>query len=128
VSTPRAVSEFTRPFWDALERGELVVPECQACRRRFFTPEPLCIHCGAAGWTWVTSPGTGTVYSVSVVHQGVNDDHDLPFALAAVDLDDGWTILTQVVGTDPAAVRIGLRVRVSPERGRTGTLAYFRPL
>ncbi|MCW2620965.1 MAG: hypothetical protein JWL64_567 [Frankiales bacterium] len=117
---------FSQPFWDALTRGELLVPECQVCRKRFFTPEPLCIHCGAGVWTWVESPGVGTVYSVSVVHQGVNDEHELPFALAVVELDDGWTMMTHVLGVEPEAVVIGMRVRFAPTRGRNGMLATFR--
>ena len=68
-------SEFTRPFWEAVADGRLLVPECTAIGRRFFTPEPLCTRCGWAGWRWVPSPGTGAVYSVSVVHQPVNNDH-----------------------------------------------------
>jgi uncharacterized OB-fold protein len=91
-------SEFTRPFWEAVADGRLLVPECTACGRRFFKPEPLCTHCGSAGWLWVPSPGTGAVYSVSVVHQPVNNDHEVPFALAIVDLDDDWTMLTHIVG------------------------------
>ena len=108
--------EFTAPFWDALRDGHLIVPECAACNLRFFVPEPLCPHCGAAGWTWVASAGTGTIYSMSVVHQAVDPAQPVPFVLAAVDLDDGWTLMTHIVGTDPEAVRIGARVAVRPTR------------
>jgi hypothetical protein len=104
-------TEFTKPFWDAVHAGDLVVPECAACGRRFFVPEPLCPHCGARDWSWVSSPGAGVIYSLSVVHQAVDPNQPTPFVLAAVDLDDGWTILTQVNG---AEVAIGDRVRFAP--------------
>jgi hypothetical protein len=106
--------EFTRPFWEAVHDGRLVVPECSSCRRRFFVPEPLCPHCGAGDWAWVSSPGTGCVYSISVVHQAVDPGQTTPFVLAAVDLDDGWTMLTHVVGTDPDQLSIGDRLRFAP--------------
>jgi uncharacterized protein len=121
-------SEFTRPFWEAVADGRLLVPECTACGRRFFTPEPLCAHCGSASWRWVPSPGTGAVYSVSVVHQPVNNDHEVPFALAIVDLDDDWTMLTHVVGCAPDKVRIGMRIRFDPDTARSRRLPVFRPV
>jgi uncharacterized protein len=127
---PRDLSsapEFTLPFWEALAGGRLLVPECTACGRRFFTPEPLCIHCGSARWQWVPSPGSGTVYSVSVVHQPVNDAHQVPFALVIADLDDGWTMLTHVVGCAPDEVRIGMRIRFDPDAARSRMLPLFRP-
>lgn len=121
-------SAMTQPFWDALVDGVLVVPECSACGRRFFNPEPACIHCGATDWTWVTSPGRGEVYTLSVVHQAVVPGQPVPFVLAAVDMDDGWTMLTHIVEVDPVAVHIGQRVRCSPTLLRDGVyLPTFVP-
>jgi hypothetical protein len=108
--------ELSAPFWDALCDGRLDVPECGACGRRFFVPEPLCPHCGAAGWAWARSPGTGTIYSMSVVYQAVDPAQATPFVLAAVDLDDGWTIMTHIVDAAPDDVRIGARVVLRPTR------------
>jgi uncharacterized protein len=119
--------EFSTPFWEGLADGRLLVPECAACGRRFFTPEPLCPHCGSGGWGWAQCPGTGSVYSVSVVYQPANDDHEVPFALAIADLDDGWTMLTHVVGCAPEAVRIGMRIRFDPDAARSRMLPLFRP-
>jgi uncharacterized OB-fold protein len=104
---------LSQPFWDATREHRLVVPECGGCGTRFFVPEPVCPACGSTGWSWAPSPGTGTVYSYSVVHQPPSPGFDTPFVLAAVDLDDGWTILTHVVSCPPEDVMIGSRVRVS---------------
>jgi hypothetical protein len=67
------------------------------------------------------------VYSVSVVYQPVNDDHEVPFALAIADLDDGWTMLTHIVGCAPEAVRIGMRIRFDPDASRSRMLPLFQP-
>jgi uncharacterized OB-fold protein len=109
IPTP-VPSELTRPFWDGVRHGVLLVPECQACGARFFNPEALCVRCGASGWKWVPSPGVGEVYTFSVVHQPIVADQPVPFVLAAVDLDDGWTIMTHIIDVDPDTVRIGMRV------------------
>jgi uncharacterized OB-fold protein len=124
--TARApAQDFTRPFWDAVTQGRLVVPECRNCGRRFFTPEPLCVHCGSADWAWVESVGTGEVYSLSVVYQPVNDDFEVPFALCVIDMDDGWSMLSHVIGIPAEQVRIGDRVRFSPTPGPSGMLPTF---
>ncbi|MCW2525375.1 MAG: hypothetical protein JWM76_235 [Pseudonocardiales bacterium] len=120
-----AVHDFTRPFWDAVAEGQLVVPQCRSCERRFFTPEPLCIHCGSPDWAWVTSAGMGEVYSLSVVHQPVNDDFEVPFALCIIDMDDGWSMLSHVIGIPAEQVRIGDRVQFSPTAGGSRPLPTF---
>jgi uncharacterized OB-fold protein len=107
-------SDFTQPFWDAVREGRLTAPRCDSCERWFFVPEPICPHCGAAKWTWQQSRGMGKIYSLSVVHQTVSPDQPTPFVLAEVDLDEGWTILTQVRGSDPETVQIGDRVMFAP--------------
>jgi uncharacterized OB-fold protein len=111
-----APDDFTRPFWDAVRDGRLTAPRCTACSGWFFVPEPLCPHCGEGSWTWEQSGGEGEIYSLSVVHQTVSPDQPTPFVLAEVDLDEGWTILTHVIGSDPETVRIGDRVSFAPTR------------
>lgn len=86
--------------------------ECDACGRRFFTPEVACIHCGSTAWHWATSPGRGTVYTFTLVHRPPGPGFDVPFVLAAVDLDDGWTMMTNIVDCPPEAVVIGMRVAI----------------
>lgn len=100
------------PFWQAAADGRLVVPLCTGCDRRFYVPEPVCPHCLSSAWTYVDSPGTGTIYSYSVVSRGPSAEFAASYVLAAVDLDDGWTMLTNIVGCSPAELVSGLRVRV----------------
>lgn len=109
VPTPSAL---TAPFWDATRRGELRMPFCDGCGSWFFTPEARCPRCLAAGWRYRGVAGTGTVYSVTVVHRAPGPGFDVPFALAIVELDEGVSLLSHVVGVAPEDVRIGQRVRV----------------
>ncbi|MGE0305819.1 MAG: Zn-ribbon domain-containing OB-fold protein [Acidimicrobiia bacterium] len=103
---------LSRPFWEAASHGRLVCCGCDACGSRFFNPEPICPACGSDGWSWVESPGVGVVYSYTIVHRSPIPELEAPYVLAIVDLDDGWTMLTQVLG-DPDDMAIGARVRVS---------------
>lgn len=110
-------TSLTREFWAAARRGELLIPYCPACDARFFVPERVCPGCLSPDWRYEPGTGLGTVYSVTVVHRVPGPGFDVPFALAVVDLDEGASLLTHVVGRDPAEVTVGMRVRVD-----------FRPL
>lgn len=63
---------------------------------------------------WVDVSGRGTVYSYTVIRQNFSRAFRalLPYVVALVDLDEGPRLMTNIVGCDPGAVRIGLPVRV----------------
>ena len=72
----------------------------------------MCPDCQGTAMEWEVHPGTGTVYSFSITRAGVGrawKEH-LPFVIAYVQLDDGPTVLTNVVDCDPETVTIGMRV------------------
>ena len=97
----------TQPFWDAAAEGKLLIKRCGACDRPHYYPRALCPYCLSADTHWVTTAGTGTVYSLSTMRRG----KDAPYTLAYVTLDEGPAVLTNLDG-DPDALAIGQRVRV----------------
>ncbi len=105
---------FTEPFWQATSEGRLVVQRCGACRNWRWPPQLACPECLSEVGDWVDTAGTGTVYSYSVVHRGV-DRTRFPrrYVLAIVELDEGIHLLTNLVGCDPSDISIGSRVRVA---------------
>lgn len=105
-------TSLSAPFWEATRRGQLMIPHCARCDRWFFTPELACPGCLERDWTYREVRGTGTVYSVTVVHRAPSPGFDPPFALAIIELDEGAMMLSHVVGVPPEEVRIGQRVRV----------------
>ena len=115
-----ATNQLNAVFWDACNRGELVVQQCQQCGTRFFVPEAICPTCRADDWQWRPSNGTGSIYSYTVVHRSFRDDLPPPYVVAAIDLDDGWTMMSNIVGCRPEDVHIGMRVEVTFTRGPDG--------
>lgn len=99
------------PFWQAAREGRLVAPECTSCRRRHWGPEAACPYCGAT-WVWQPSPGRGALYSFSVVYRGATPEFEVPYVLALVDLDDGWTMKTNMPDLSEDDLYIGMRVQV----------------
>jgi uncharacterized OB-fold protein len=122
-------SPLSAPFWAACGEHRLTVQYCEACQTRIFTPEPVCPACLNRELSWVDSPGTGTVYSFSVVHRSLHPALPAPYVVAVIDLDDGWSMVSNVVGMEPSALRGGERVGVTFDDVTAGvTLPLFAPL
>lgn len=121
-------SELTRPFWEAAKAGRLTYQQCDACERAFFRPEVACPHCRSRAWTWRESKGQGSLYSFSVMHRAPTSAFTAPFIFAAVELDEGWTMFSNLVGLQPEDARIGMRVKVTFHPVSDAlTLPYFEP-
>jgi uncharacterized OB-fold protein len=102
------VNPETAAFWQAAQEQRLLVAHCSACGAFHHYPRTLCPHCFSASVNLVDAAGSGHIYSVSVMRRGTPQ----PFAIAYVILDEGVTLLTNIVDTDLDALRIGQRVRV----------------
>jgi uncharacterized OB-fold protein len=114
------ITSDSEPYWAAAREGRLVVQECAGCGRRHHPPRPLCPDCHSPDQVPRETGGTGTVYSYSLLHHPQNPVFDYPVVAVLVDLDEGPRILSAMPWVDPAAVAIGLRVRVAFAPTRDG--------
>ncbi|EIV90687.1 Zn-ribbon domain-containing OB-fold protein [Frankia sp. QA3] len=98
----------TEPFWQAAKENRLVAPRCADCGTFRLPPSPFCPTCQSQNVDWVTLSGRATVYSFSIV-TGVPGQPELTLAAVVVDLPDapGARLVSNVIDTDPDAVRIG---------------------
>jgi uncharacterized protein len=102
-----AVSPETREFWDAAADGRLLVKVCRSCGEAHWYPRALCPFCFSAETEWREASGRGTIYSWSVMRRA-----PVPYAIAYVTLEEGVTMLTNIVECDLDAIRIGQPVEV----------------
>jgi uncharacterized protein len=102
------VTPETRPFWEAAAAGTLLIKKCQACGELHHYPRSICPFCGRAATEWAHASGRGTIYSYSVMRRV-----PAPYAIAYVTLEEGVTMMTNIVDCDLDGIRIGQRVRVS---------------
>jgi len=120
----------TQRFWDATAEGRIELPRCDACSLVVWYPRAHCPGCQSTALTWETLSGRGTVYSYTVARSGASRrwrEH-LPYVVAYVRLDEGPTLLTNVVGCGPDDVEIGLPVvAVFDDTGEGSALVRFRP-
>jgi uncharacterized OB-fold protein len=96
-----------QPFWDAAAQGRLVIKQCTACGQPHHYPRSICPFCGSDRTEWRDASGRGTIYSFSVMRRV-----PVPYAIAYVTLDEGITMMTNIVECDLDAIRIGQSVRV----------------
>ena len=101
------VSPETKPFWDAAAAGTLLLKRCEACGEPHYYPRAICPFCGSDRTAWLEASGRGTIYSYSVFRRA-----PVPYAIAYVTLEEGPTMMTNIVDGDIDAIRIGQRVRV----------------
>lgn len=107
ISAPRALPEAL-PFWEAAKEGRLLIKRCTDCGEAHYYPRDICPHCLSANTAWIESTGKGTIYSCSTMGKD-----EARYTLAYVTLDEGVTMLTNLVDCDPAALAIGQRVQVT---------------
>lgn len=118
------VNPETRRWWDAASQRRLLIGRCDACGRYHFYPRALCPHCLSDRTEWVEAGGGGVIYSFSVMRRGA----PAPYAIAYVTLDEGVSMLTNLVDCDFDALAIGQRVRVAFASSAGGTLVpVFAP-
>jgi uncharacterized OB-fold protein len=106
IPAPQATPE-TRTFWQAAAEGRLVIKACASCGQLHHYPRSLCPFCFSDATEWRQASGRGTVYSYSVMRRV-----PVPYAIAYVTLEEGVTMLTNIVDCDLDAIRIGQAVEV----------------
>jgi uncharacterized OB-fold protein len=115
----------TEPFWRAAGEGKLVIQHCPVTGTYQHPPRPFMAGCGF-DWEWKEVPGTGTVYSYTVVHAPADPAFPTPYAVAVVDLDvANVRMVGQVRDIAADAVKIGLRVQVRFEAAEEIGVPYF---
>lgn len=106
IPAPRTLPE-TAAYWQAADEGRLLVKCCTACGQHHHYPRDICPFCLSETTEWRDAAGFGTVYSFSTMGQG-----EAAYTLALVTLDEGVTMMSNLVDADPTTFAIGQRVRV----------------
>lgn len=97
----------TLPYWEAADRGELVIRRCRSCGKAHHYPRTICPLCFSPETEWQTASGRGVIYSYSVMR--LAGGH---YVVAYVTLEEGPTMMTNIVDTDVEAISIGQPVNV----------------
>ena len=106
--------ELDAPFWEGCKQRVFLVHRCMTCGRAYW-PASTCIDHGSSAMEWQPATGRAEVFTYTVVHHAYDRAlaDKLPYAVAVVKLDEGPFFHTDIVGCDPGAVHVGMRVRVT---------------
>lgn len=109
---------------------ELRYQRCTECDTANFVQTDTCRSCSSHALRWAATAGRGSVYSWTVVHRPLGPGFVGPYAVAIVDLDEGYRLLTHLVDVDPGDIHQGMRVRTDPRptgAGEERILPCFMP-
>lgn len=105
----------SQEFFERAGAGELVAIRCTGCGALAVPPRELCPSCHRREWTPERLSGEGTIASYTVIrvaprgHAG-----DAPYAIAAVQMTEGVSLLGRVVDIPLERLAVGLPVRFRP--------------
>ncbi|MDA7595138.1 OB-fold domain-containing protein [Luminiphilus sp.] len=116
MSRPTPIPTPTeQPFYDACQRGELLLQHCDHCEHVVFYPRTHCDACQGDALSWLPASGEGTIATYTVVRRGVSADFPAPYIIALIDLAEGPRMMSQIIDADPETVSSGLSVTVDFE-------------
>jgi hypothetical protein len=121
-------SLHSQAYWDGCREERLLYQRCAACGFTGLRPSSVCGSCRSNSLTWERSTGSGSLYSWTVVWRPPAPSFEVPYAPAIVRLDEGFWLMSAIIGCEPDALHDGLRLGVEFHRASdTITLPYFSP-
>jgi uncharacterized OB-fold protein len=132
MATPYQERKFADPapnvgdekYFEAASQGKLLLKKCKDCGDVHFFPRGICPFCFSTNVDWVEAKGTGTIYTYSITRRA----GPIPYCIAYVKLDEGISVLTNIVDCDLDTIKIGQKVQLTfkPSTGGHPT-AMFKP-
>lgn len=110
----------TAEFWAAAEQGRLLLAKCADCGKAHWYPRAVCPLCGGARLAWSQASGRGSLYAFTRAQRA-----DPPYILAYVTLDEGPTLMTNIVDAAYEDLRIGQAVQVRFQPAAEGRMMPF---
>lgn len=128
-SRPRpAITPDNAFFFEGARDHQLRIQRCAACGRLRHPPRPMCPYCRSLRWDTVDASGRGTVYSYVVNHYPQVPAFDYPLVVGLIELEEGTRLVSNIIGVQPEAVRVGMPVQVEfVDFDAELTLPQFRP-
>ena len=118
----------TQHFWDGTMAGELRLQRCKDCGEIYFPPRPLCPACSSRNVEVFTASGKATLLSYVINHRP-HPSFDSPYAIALVRLEEGPTMMSNIVGCEqtPEALVLDMPLIVTFEENGDIAIPLFRP-
>ncbi len=98
----------TERYWQAAKEGKLLLKTCNACGETHYYPRAVCPHCMSSDTEWYEASGKGRIYSFAIQRRA-----EIPYVIAYVTLEEGVTMMTNIVECDFDRLEIDQEVEVT---------------
>ncbi len=115
---PNLTDPLMRPHWDAAREGRLELPRCQNCRFVIWPVLSMCPECASREIAWEPMSGRGKIWSWAVYDTALHPafETEVPYVVALIELDEGASFVSNIVGAESETLAIGLEVRAVAEQ------------
>ena len=110
---PQATPE-TKTYWEGCRQHQLLIQQCSKCSKYQFYPRIICTACMSNNIEWVKASGCGHIVSYTIVRRAISEAYaaDVPYVIALIQLDEGPTMMSNVINFEPDKIVIGMPVEV----------------
>ena len=109
-----------------LAEGRFMIQRSASTGAHVFYPRLVAPGTGEADLEWVEASGEGTVHATTVNRRRPSRGGD--FNVALIDLAEGPRMMSRVVGIEPEAVTIGMKVRARIDELNGAPAVLFEPV
>lgn len=104
----------TKPYWDACQQKKLVIQQCRVCEHIQFYPRLMCTNCMNREVSWIEASGKAEVVSYTIVHRPILPAYikEAPYILAIVQLEEGPTMMANIINCSLDEISCGMQVTV----------------
>jgi len=125
---PQATPE-TKPYWDGLKEGKLMIQRNKATGQAYFPPRPFDPRDPFAEVEWFQASGRGTLATYVISHRPP-PGYEAPFSIAVVELEEGVKMMTNIIDCPqtPEALQLDMPVELVCHKVNDEiTLPLWRP-
>jgi len=117
-----------RHFFEKAREGQLTAVRCGRCGALAVPPKEFCPSCSPRQWEPIALSGEGTIASYTIIRVAPRAHAaDVPYAIAAVQMKEGVSMLGRVVDVPLEQITVGLPVRFRPLMTGGQTALAFGP-
>jgi uncharacterized OB-fold protein len=103
-------------WWEGVDKGKVLIQRCKSCQTLRHPPRPMCGECQSTEWDSIESTLDGEVFSFTQIHYPKFPGYPDPLICGVIALKEGTRIVANIVGCEPADIRIGMKVKGRVEK------------
>lgn len=103
------------PYFQGLQNNKLLVQQCNKCGHVQWPARDFCNRCHDSKLGWKEIQQSGNVYTYSIMYRAFHlwYKERLPYAVVAVELEEGIRMLGSYFGSDVESLECGMRMNAS---------------